>query len=238
LYVVDKPSGLPVHPTSRYLAGTVVGRLREQLGHGFASPVHRLDRETSGILLCARTRTMAAALTRLFLNHAVHKQYVAICRGTPRHSQFSVQAPITMGSPVVRIGVHIDPSGGGKAARTDFTLQDVVHHGGQDYSIWHAVPHTGRRHQIRVHLMQAGYPIVGDKIYGGDPNLYVRFCERSLSSADWQRLMLPRQALHASRLQFAHPFSQQHMTFEAPLPADLQAFLNAGPGPHLAGRCR
>lgn len=227
LFVVDKPSGLPVHPVSRYCEGTVVGRLRQRLGHGFAAPVHRLDRETSGVLLCARTRQMAAALTKLFLTGGIRKDYLAICHGAPCAQTFSVEAPIGQGAAVVRIGVHIASAHLGQPARTDFSLVTSFVRNNAPYSVWRARPHTGRRHQIRVHLRHAGLPLVGDKIYGTDEALYERFCDHALTEADWRLLQLPRHALHAQALSFVHPFSGETMRFEAPVPSDLRAFCGA-----------
>lgn len=224
LYVLDKPAGLPVHPVSRYVRGTVVGRLREKLGHGFAAPVHRLDRETSGVLLCARTRQMAAMLTRLFLQGGIRKQYLAITWGRAHAQSLHVDAPIGQGGQIVRTGVHIAAAGTGQRAQTYFALHKAFDKGARFYSVWRAEPQTGRRHQIRAHLRHAGLPIVGDKIYGPSEALYDRFCSRSLTMQDWQVLEMPRHALHAWRLSFRHPVSQEPLCFEAPIPQDMCDF--------------
>lgn len=224
LYVLHKPAGLPVHPVSRYFKGTVVGRLRDQLGAGFAAPVHRLDRETSGVLLCARTRQMAAALTKLFLDGGIKKEYLAICHGKAAAQSFSVDAPIGQGGQLVRIGVHIAAAGVGQPAHTMFDLHHSFERDGAPYSVWRAEPKSGRRHQIRAHLRHAGLEIVGDKIYGASEALYDRFCAHALTADDWRVLQLPRHALHAWRLSFRHPFTGEAMRFEAPLPDDLTLF--------------
>jgi 23S rRNA pseudouridine1911/1915/1917 synthase len=225
LYVLNKPAGLPVHPVSRYVQGTVVGRLRERLGAGFAAPVHRLDRETSGVLLCARTRRMAAMLTKLFLEGGIKKEYLAICQGAAAAQSFSVDAPIGQGGQLVRIGVHIAAAGTGQAAQTAFWLQHSFNKNGAPHTVWRAQPSTGRRHQIRAHLRHAGLPLVGDKIYGASEALYDRFCAHRLTQDDWRTLQMPRHALHAWRLSFRHPDTQQSICFEAPLPDDMVAFV-------------
>ena len=224
--VIDKPAGLPVHPSSRYLHGTVVGRLRQRYGAGFAAPVHRLDRETSGVLVCARTRGAARQLSQAFERGAIQKEYVAICEGAPTAAQarLCVEAPIAVGGAQVRIGVRIDAALG-KPARTDLLLERTFRRDAADFCLWRAWPRTGRRHQVRVHLRAAGFPLVGDKIYGPDEGYYERFCASRLEAADWARLRLPRQALHAAAIFLSHPANGRPMRFCAPWPADLQTFL-------------
>ena len=226
ILVIDKPSGLPVHPSSRYLHGTVVGRLREQYGDNFAAPVHRLDRETSGVMICARHRQAASTLGKAFARHAIAKEYTAICCGDLGDvHQFTSRAPLAIGGAVVRIGVRVDASG--KDATTHFTRLARFERDGQVFTVWRAVPETGRRHQIRAHLRHAGIPVVGDKIYGPDENYYVQFCTDTLDAAAWQRLLLPRQALHAACITLTHPTSGASVRYEAPLPEDLRMFLRS-----------
>ncbi|HET6343298.1 MAG TPA: RluA family pseudouridine synthase [Myxococcota bacterium] len=222
--ILDKPSGLPVHPSSRYLHGTVVGRLRQHYGEGFAAPVHRLDRETSGVLVCARHRDAARALAQAFGRGQVRKEYVAICEGAaggaaPR----VVDAPIAVGAQRIRIGARVDPEAG-RPARTHLWAERDFVRDGTAFSLWLAVPVTGRRHQIRVHLKWVGFPVVGDKIYGPEEALYERFCDGRLSPVDVATLRLPRQALHAAAVTLPHPGNGTPMRFEAPLAPDLRAF--------------
>lgn len=224
LLVIDKPTGLPVHPSSRYVHGTVVGRLRQRYGEGFAWPVHRLDRETSGVLVCARTRLAARSLSHAFERGEVRKEYVAICEGKPAEAALEVEAPLATGGAVVRIGVRIDAARG-KLARTSLRLERTFRRDGADFCVWRAMPHTGRRHQVRAHLRAAGFPMVGDKIYGPDERFYGLFCDSGLSADDWARLRLPRQALHAAAISLSHPANGRFMRFCAPWPADLLAFL-------------
>ncbi len=243
---IDKPAGLPVHPTSRYVRGTVVARLREQYGVGFAAPVHRLDRETSGVMICARRREIARALSLAFERRAIAKEYWALCEGAgplPPHPAASwpgyiVDAPIAAGGPRIRIGVRIDASVGKQAATTLLCAASFTR-SGQCFSLWRAWPHSGRRHQVRIHLRHLGWPIVGDKIYGPDDALYELFAEGRMTDVDWAALRLPRQALHAACIQFAHPISGERIRFAAPMPQDLQDFMagHAVALPPLEGWC-
>ena len=226
ILVVDKPAGLPVHPSSRYVHGTLVGRLRERYGEGFAAPVHRLDRETSGLVLCARTSAAARALGKAFLRGAVQKEYLAIACGAPASDELWVDAPIAVGGALVRIAVRIDRSHG-QPARTRFVVEERLARDGELFTLLRAFPMTGRQHQIRVHLRAAGLPLLGDKIYGHDEACYDRFTRFALTADDRARLRLPRQALHAARLSFVHPLTGAEVCFVAPLPADLSAFIAA-----------
>ena len=173
LLVIDKPAGLPVHPSASYHLGTVVGRIRERYGEGFASPVHRLDRETSGVLVAARTPEALRRVSEDFVAGEVRKTYHAIAHGHPREDLFVIDAPIAMGSEIVRIGVRIDGREGRPSRTTVRVLRRFEAHG-LAMSLVEATPHTGRQHQIRVHMAYAGHGLVGDKIY---PNgaIYDRF---------------------------------------------------------------
>lgn len=223
LYIVNKPAGLPVHPVSSYVQGTVVGRLREQFGHGFAAPVHRLDRETSGVLLCARTRTMAKKMSHLFIQQKIYKKYLAICWGYPRQTSFDVDVPISDGGSVIRIASRVDFENG-RPAHTSFFLRGTFMLSQKPMSVWEAVPHTGRKHQIRVHLRHAGYPIVGDKIYSAGEYLYENFCRQSMTEENRRMLCFERHALHASEIQFVHPYTGKVFLQKAPWPQDLSQY--------------
>jgi 23S rRNA pseudouridine1911/1915/1917 synthase len=223
LVVVDKPAGLPVHPTARYHHGTLVHVLRRKLGEDWAEPVHRLDRETSGLVICARSPEVSRRFMRAFQRGAVHKQYLAVCEGHPP-ATFAVDAPLALGREIVRIGMRVDREVG-RPARTRFETVACFEREGALFALVRAFPETGRQHQIRVHLQEAGFPIVGDKIYGADERLYDRFVEGRLSSEDHARLLLPRHALHAHRLELTHPGTGELVRFEAPFPADLAQFI-------------
>ena len=229
LLVVDKPAGLPIHPTARYQRGTLVAVLREKYGQSLqAWPAHRLDRETSGVLVCGRSAAAARALMRAFAAGEVRKEYLAICEGSPPES-FAVDAPIAEGSATVRIAVRVDPQQG-KPARTTFSVARRFRRDGAEFALVRALPETGRQHQIRVHLRAAGFPLVGDKIYGPDEGYFDRFSRRCLEPEAWRRLRLPRHALHASRISLPHPASGAIASFFSPLPAELADFMSPESG--------
>jgi 23S rRNA pseudouridine1911/1915/1917 synthase len=237
LLVVDKPAGLPMHPTARYHKGTLVSLLRERYGPDFrADPARRLDRETSGLVVCGRTLESCQRLMRSFVDGEVHKEYLAITEGAPDEDEFEVDAPIAEGTEFIRIAVRIDQAEG-KHARTRFRVERRFERDGAPFALVRCFPKTGRQHQIRIHLREAGFPLVGDKIYGPDEGYFDRFSRRCLEPEAWERLRLPRHALHAARLTLPHPGTGQAISFESELPADLREFCDGSPMdlPRLAG---
>ncbi len=224
LLVLDKPAGLPIHPTARYHHGTVVALLLRQHGADFqAAPAHRLDRETSGLLVCGRTAQASRALMKAFQGTLVRKEYLAIVEGWPSEDAFSVDAPLLEGTKTIRIAVRVDPSG--RPARTRFEVLQRFYREAEPFALLRCLPETGRQHQIRAHLQCAGFPLVGDKMYGPDPGYFDRFSRHCLEPEAWERLRLPRHALHAARLSLPHPLSGETVLFSAPLPEDLAGFL-------------
>lgn len=232
LLVLDKPAGLPVHPTARYHHGTLLGHLKQKYGPDFeAAPAHRLDRETSGLIVCGRTLEANQRLMRAFVSGAVKKEYLAVVEGWPADDTFEVDAPIAEGTELIRIAVRIDPRHG-KPARTTFRVERRFTLGVERFTVLRCLPHTGRQHQIRVHAQLAGFHLVGDKMYGPDPGYFDRFTKRTLEPEAWARLRLPRHALHAAALTLPHPTDGQPAQFSSPLAADLQQFCapQAAPG--------
>ncbi|HEY1417115.1 MAG TPA: RluA family pseudouridine synthase [Myxococcaceae bacterium] len=228
LLVLDKPAGLPIHPTARYHHNTLVKLLERKHGPALrADPAHRLDRETSGLLVCGRGAEASRALMRAFQSGQVHKEYLAIVEGHPPDA-FAVDAPIAEGTAEVRIAVRIDARTG-KPARTRFAVQRRFVREGAAFAVLRCFPETGRQHQIRIHAREAGFPLVGDKIYGPDPGYFDRFSKRCLEPEAWTRLRLPRHALHAARLEFPHPATGRRLQFESPLPPDLSDFCLGAP---------
>ena len=221
LLILDKPAGLPIHPTARYHHGTLVSQLKAR-GEA-AWPAHRLDRETSGLLVCARSTAVSQALGLAFTGAEVHKEYVAICEGHPPGDRFEVDAPISEGTELIRIAVRIDREHG-KPAQTAFQVERRFTRDGAPFAVLRCFPRTGRQHQIRIHLQQAGFPLVGDKMYGFDPGFFDRFSKHALEPEAWVKLRLPRHALHAAKITFEHPGTGQPVSFESPLPEDLRAF--------------
>jgi 23S rRNA pseudouridine1911/1915/1917 synthase len=229
LLVFDKPAGLPIHPTARYHKGTLVSLVRERYAFQ-ADPVHRLDRETSGAIVCGRSTEVCRTLMRAFAGGRVHKEYLAITEGAPAQDEFQVDAPIAEGTELVRIAVRIDRAEG-KPARTRFRVLERFTRGGEPFALVRALPETGRQHQIRIHLREAGFPVVGDKMYGPDPGYFDRFSKKALEPEAWRKLRLPRHALHAALIRFDHPSTGVPVAFESPLPVDLSAFLTHAGSP-------
>lgn len=225
--VVDKPAGLPVHPTARYHRHTLTWLLRERFGEDRPVLCHRLDRETSGLVVCGKTRQAESALKRQFEARAVSKTYLAVVMGCPDGGLRLIDVPLgpAKGSAVrVRMGPRLD--GAGLPAQTELAVVERLH----GRALVAARPLTGRQHQIRAHLAHVGHPIVGDKIYGEDEGLFLDFVEQGHTEEALARLELPRHALHAHRVELDHPRTGRRLTVESPLPADLEAYLAARRG--------
>jgi 23S rRNA pseudouridine1911/1915/1917 synthase len=224
LFVVDKPAGLPVHPSARYHHGTLVEQMKARYGETLrADPAHRLDRETSGVLVCGRGAEVSRRLMAQFVAGQVHKEYLAVVEGQPREDDFIVEAAIAEGTELIRIAVRIDEENG-RPAKTRFRVLHRFERDGALFAVVRCFPETGRQHQIRIHLQRAGFPLVGDKMYGPDPGYFDRFSKKCLEEAAWEKLRLKRHALHAWRLSLVHPMSGQKHIFQAPWPDDLRAF--------------
>jgi 23S rRNA pseudouridine1911/1915/1917 synthase len=227
--VADKPPFLLVHPTKPDGARTLWKELRELLAFEIASGgqvsiVNRLDRETSGLILIAKTAAAARRFGLSMQRRQLNKEYLAIVWGSPDWEQKIVDAPLD------RQGKH-EPSAiwlkqmvhpKGAPAQTEFRIEQRFVKpgpGGDQFSIVRAIPHTGRTHQIRVHLSSIGYPVVGDKIYGPNEQLYLRFIETGWTRELEQKLLLPRHALHSTKLSIPGEYE-----WNSPLPADLAEF--------------
>ncbi len=216
LLVVDKPAGMVVHPAPGHPGGTLVNALLahcpELADSGDERPgiVHRLDRDTSGLILVAKSERIRRALQRQFRERQVRKAYLALVDGQLEPAWGRIEAPIGR-DPQRRQRMAVLP--GGREAVTEYhVLERFAHRVGPaagDYCLLQVEPQTGRTHQIRVHLAAIGHPVVGDTVYG----------QRKT------QLPVQRQFLHAQRLGFKHPVTGQRLEFEAVPPPDLSAVL-------------
>jgi 23S rRNA pseudouridine1911/1915/1917 synthase len=218
LLVVNKPAGLVSHPTKDGPLSSLIGRARAYLGCDEAFMVNRLDRETSGLMLVAKDAAMAAQLHRAFLKKQVIKEYLAIVHGRVAEERGTIEAPIGLArgrEVAIKRGVEAD----GQHAVTEWWVEGRA----ARFTMLRVQLHTGRAHQIRVHLAHIGHPVVGDKIYGGDERLYLRFIETGVTPELLEKLLLPRQSLHSERL--VAPYGQpQPVEWHAPLAEDLASY--------------
>lgn len=202
LLVVNKPAGLVCHPTKAGLESSLIGRLRLYLG-GAAHPqlIHRLDRETSGLVVVALNAVAARELRQVWETRRVRKTYLAIVHGVPDARSGEVNAPLGRDA-ASAVAIKDSVRSEGAPARTVWRVRRVWRRAEGVFSLLEVEPLTGRKHQIRIHLAHLGHPIVGDKLYGGDERLYLDFVAGRLDEAQKARLLLPFQALHAAGLAF------------------------------------
>jgi 23S rRNA pseudouridine1911/1915/1917 synthase len=232
--VVDKPAFLLTHPTKPDQRTTLWKQLCDLFAFeiangGQVSIVNRLDRETSGLVLVAKTADAARRFGLLMQQQRLHKEYLAIVWGWPVWEMKTVDAPLD------RQGKHrqsaiwlkqtIHPKGA--AAMTEFHVERRFIRptsSGDQFALVRAIPKTGRTHQIRVHLASLDHPIVGDKIYGPDEQLYLEFIETGWTKRLERELLLPRQALHSAKLAI-----ESDHEWTSPPPTDLSEFATAKP---------
>lgn len=208
LLIVNKPWGLVTHPTKGDEYSSLVSRVSLYLKkHNHSSPIHlinRLDRETSGLIVFALSDSFARLLRKQWELKEVQKGYLCIAHGSSDFCRFLCDGKIGNDeeSPIyIKDCVRED----GKESSTIFQTLKNFEVQGEQYTLIEAHPQTGRKHQIRIHLSHLGYPILGDKIYGLDQHIYLRFISRTLLSADKDILKVPYHALHAAKLTFNHP---------------------------------
>jgi len=227
LAAVDKPSGMTVHPVGRIRHGTLINKLharyRREGAPGDVVPRlgHRLDKDTSGVVLVVKNRAVDAAVTELFTRRRVRKTYLALVEGAPDEDAGTIDAPLAQ-DPAGETLLHMRVDPEGQRSRTRWrVLERFARHALLELS-----PLTGRTHQLRVHLAHVGHPIVCDHLYGDvRPMWRSDLDSRRAGAAD--ELLLTRLALHAQRLELAHPVSGAPLDIVSPLPGDLKGVLAA-----------
>jgi len=221
LLVVDKPAGLVVHPAAGNFDGTLVNALLHHCGGslsgigGVARPgiVHRIDKDTSGLLVVAKTDVAHEGLAKQFAAHSIDRRYLAIVNGVPKVSSGKIDAPLAR-STANRKKIAIVEEGRGKRAVTHWKRLQVL----RDAALVECRLETGRTHQVRVHMASLGHALLGDPVYGGTAKAH-----RKLLS----ELNFHRQALHAAVLGFTHPVTKSGLSFCSPMPPDMQELFNA-----------
>jgi len=225
IVVVNKPPDMVVHPCKGHQTGTLVNallyryeRLSEAAELLRPGIVHRLDRDTSGVILVVKDQSVHDLISRQFRDREVHKEYVAVCEGTIEFDSDVIDAPLGR-HPVSKEKMSVR-SRQGKAARTTYEVVERV----AGFTVVRCFPESGRTHQIRVHLQHIGHPIAADSLYGHRDAVYLSELtgEESYPS---EEPVLDRQALHARRLTIKHPVSGQEVTFEAEIPADMMRLI-------------
>ena len=233
LIVIEKPSGLVVHPAAGNPDGTLVNALIAHCGDslsgvgGVARPgiVHRLDKDTSGLLVAAKSQRAMTSLAKQFANHTIERAYHAVVWGAPRAGEGLVEGSIGR-NPFDRKRMAV-LRGGGKVARTRYRLVEKFGDPERPFaSLIECRLETGRTHQIRVHLTHIGHPLIGDLSYGKSrraPRAKTTAQEVAFAAAS----NFPRQALHAYILGFQHPTLHKSMRFKSPWPADMASLISA-----------
>jgi 23S rRNA pseudouridine1911/1915/1917 synthase len=214
--VVDKPSGMTAHPVGRIRHGTLINKLHARYRREGRDDVvprlgHRLDKDTSGVLLCVKNREVDAVVTEAFTRRRVKKTYLAVVDGVPREPDGWIDAPLARdpdGETILHMRVHPE----GQPARTRWRVREAF----ARHALLELEPFTGRTHQLRVHLAHLGHPILCDHLYGDVRPLWLG-----------DRIAIDRLALHAHRLELAHPQSGAPLSLESPLPDDLARLLDA-----------
>jgi 23S rRNA pseudouridine1911/1915/1917 synthase len=223
---IDKPAGLPMHTTAKFWRNTLTAILRERYPEEPMQIAHRIDRETSGVLLVARTREAAGFLKVGFARRQVQKTYLALVKGAPP-DEGVIDWPLALLDTKTHLLMGRAPPGRGLVAVTRFRVVRRF----AAHALVEASPETGRQHQIRVHFALLGHPLVGDKLYGAGEALFMRACDEGVTPELLESFDgLPRHALHAHRIVFPHPATRAPITVESPLAPDLVAYMRALPG--------
>jgi 23S rRNA pseudouridine1911/1915/1917 synthase len=235
--VACKPGNLPSHADGNFIKNTFIYIIRAVLAEGgWNGPVklvHRLDRETSGLILVAKSDEAHRFLAGQFENSTVEKEYTAVAKGATKALNFEVEGAIgTDYESNISIRKKVVPlsTPRARAALTRFETIERL----SSYTLLRCIPETGRTNQIRVHLAHIGHPLAGDKLYGRSDGQFLEFV-RGARSGNYEPLPwmeAPRHMLHASKLVFTHPDSKTRVQFECPVPEDMQAFIEQNKNHH------
>ena len=227
LLVVNKAPGILIHPGRGNPHGTLVNAVAYHAEHlsSIGAPwrpgvVHRLDRDTSGVIVFAKNDTAHARLGKQWENRTVVKEYVTLVEGVPELDADVIEQPLGKDHHV-REKRAVRHDGQGQEARSHYEVTETF----DGFAVLHVWPKTGRTHQIRVHLAHIGHRVVADKQYGSRDKLTLQ--EVARGRADYDEVLLGRQALHAASLKVAHPMTRKPLYFEAPLPEDMVRTLEA-----------
>jgi RluA family pseudouridine synthase len=218
LVALNKPANLPVHPAGIFSKNTLVEIMKERLGM-YLHPLHRLDRDTSGVILLGKDKNFSAAIHASF--GEIRKTYIAVVRGIPSKPHFSCGLPLGPARNSLIAKKREAYPEAEESASTRFDLIKTI----GEFSLLRAHPETGRQHQIRVHLLALGYPIAGDKLYGADEELYLEFSRVGFTEKFAQVLDYSRCLLHSRSIRFFHPGKNKTMIIKAPLPDDILSFI-------------
>lgn len=225
---VDKPPMLTVHPSGRHLSDTLIQRVHARYGGtekletgGAPRLCHRLDRETSGVVIIGKHPDAHVDVMRQFERRQVGKEYLAIVRGSPDADYGTIELPIGPAR-ASRIGLKMAIQVGGQDSLTEWRVVDRF----PGCTLVSCVPHTGRQHQIRLHMEAIGHPLVGDKLYGPDDALFQRGVDGELTPEDYALLGMERHALHNHRVTLRSPDTGETVDVVSPLPEDMQAYLD------------
>lgn len=216
LIAVYKPPNLPMHEGGAYRRNTFCEVLKEKYGAEWA-PTHRLDRETSGIVLCSDKSALRTELSGDFYHKRISKKYLAIVNGTPSQEEWNVDAPIVLTKNTsFRIKYWVEE--GGLPSQTNFKVKERL----SNYTLLEISPRTGRTHQIRVHSAWSGFHLVGDKKYYPDENIYLEYYDNGFTENVRRACLFDRLCLHATYLSFTHPGTKKKCEVFCELPEDMK----------------
>ncbi|MBL8850286.1 MAG: RluA family pseudouridine synthase [Planctomycetaceae bacterium] len=230
LIVINKPADMVTHPGKAHYRGTLAAALQfhfdglsDVAGKLRPGIVHRLDRDTTGVIIIAKDNTIHNLLSGQFERREVHKEYRAIVRGTVESNTGLIETHLRVHPKVREKMMVCEP---GEKSRPAVTRYEVLERF-RGFSYMRLLPKTGRTHQLRVHMRHLGHPIVADRVYGGHAALLLKEVAPEATNASDESTLISRQALHAARLELTHPVTNQRVAWEAPLPDDMQRTLTA-----------